>query len=66
MKLYYKDEDGKQEFITETRSDAGIFAAIESYCTEHDYGLIYMIHHIENNKIYYEFGREGCCFIVEI
>lgn len=66
MKLYYRDENNEKEFIVETQEDSEIFRNIESYSMEHDFGLIYVIHHIEKNKIYYEFGRENCFFIVEI
>lgn len=66
MKLYYDDENGKRTFIKETESDNEIFRAIEKYCMEHGLGLIYMIHHIEKHKIYYDIGKDGCFFVVEI
>ncbi len=66
MKLYYMDIEGNKDFITETQRDEEVYRSIEQYCMEHGFGLIYMIHHIEKNKIYYEFGKDGCFFLVEI
>lgn len=66
MKLYYEDENGKRTLVKEAQTDHEIFRAIEDYSMEHGLGLIYMIHHIEKYKIYYDIGKNGCFFVVEI
>lgn len=61
MKLYYCDrERGTETFIAEAQEDKEIWRAMERWLTEHGFGLIYVIHHIEKQKIYYEFGKEHC------
>ena len=65
MKLYYCDrEQGTETFIAEAQEDQEIWKAMERWLTEHGFGLIYVIHHIEKQKIYYEFGKEHCFFVV--
>nr|WP_230973583.1 dihydroorotate dehydrogenase [Anaerostipes faecalis] len=64
--MYYKDKNGSREFVTKADSDKEIFQAIEEYSMEHGFGLIYMIHHIEKDKIYYDIGKDGCFFVVEV
>ena len=65
MKLYYCDrEQGTETFIAEAQEDKEIWRAMERWLTEHGFGLIYVIHHIEEQKIYYEFGKEHCFFLV--
>ena len=53
MKLYYCDrEQGTETFIAEAQEDKEIWKAMERWLTEHGFGLIYVIHHIEKQKIY--------------
>lgn len=49
----------------ETKEDKEIWRAMEKHLMEHGFGLIYMIHHIEKHKIFYDFGKEHCFFVVE-
>lgn len=51
MKLYYCDrERGTETFIAEAQEDKEIWRAMEHWLTEHGFGLIYVIHHIEKQK----------------
>lgn len=67
MKLYYLDQEQETEIlIAETQEDKEIWRAMERYLTDHGLGMIYMIHHIEKNRVYYEIEKEHCFFMVVI
>ncbi|MDD4369860.1 MAG: dihydroorotate dehydrogenase [Anaerostipes sp.] len=67
MQLFFVDkEKNTSTLLVNTKEDQEIFRSIERCSMEHGLGLIYMIHHIEKNKIYYEVGSDNYYFVVEI